>query len=373
MGWMAWEQFRCGIDCSNHPTTCISEGLFTSMVDHLVDDGWLDAGYDHINIDDCWLGSTRDANGDLQSDYFRFPHGIAWLAEYAHGKGVKLGIYNDYGTKTCEGYPGSEGHLQRDAATFARWNVDMLKMDGCSSNVLDMSDSYPAMSLFLNRTGRPILFSCSWPAYDLSMDYSQLPPACNLWRNWYDIHCNWDSIRSVIDQWGDTPEWAQWAGPGHWNDPDQLLIGMQPNSWVGTITAQEERTQMGLWAILAAPLIMSNDLRNISAEAREILLNKEIIAVDQDPLGIQGKRITASGNDATVWARQLQNGEWAVGLFNRGNAQKDIRVTFSAFTSQATFAIRDLWGHQDLGTFTGSYQATGVAAHDTIMLKLTPA
>jgi hypothetical protein len=128
------------------------------------------------------LGSTRDSNGDLQSDYFRFPHSIAWLAEYAHGKGVKLGISNDYGTKTCEGYPGSEGHLQRDAATFARWNVDMLKMDGCSSNVLDMSDSYPAMSLFLNRTGRPVLFSCSSPAYDLSMDYPQLPPACNLWR-----------------------------------------------------------------------------------------------------------------------------------------------------------------------------------------------
>jgi alpha-N-acetylgalactosaminidase len=249
----------------------------------------------------------------------------------------------------------------------------MLKMDGCYSDILDMPDAYPGMSYFLNGTGRPMLYSCSWPAYDENMDYSQLPPYCNMWRNWDDIACNWGSVRSVIDKWGNTTQWIQYAGPGHWNDPDQLMIGMRPNAWVAGLTIQESRTQFALWAILAAPLFISADLRYVPDDAKAILLNRDIIAVDQDPLGKQGTRITPWGNDATVWVRQLQDGEFAVALFNRGEAARDIVARFSSFTSVTTFSITDLYAHQNLGTFTGSFTARAVAAHDTVMLRLRPA
>jgi alpha-N-acetylgalactosaminidase len=373
MGWMAWEQFHCVVDCAAHPTTCISEQLMTDMIDRLAEDGWVAAGYDRINIDDCWLSHDRDANGELQADPDRFPHGIPYLTKYAHDRGVKFGIYEDYGTYTCAGYPGSEGHLVQDAKTFAKWEVDMLKLDGCYINTQDMADGYPAMAYFLNRTGRPILYSIEGPFYDSSMDYTMLPPYFNMWRNWYDIGCNWGSIKSVIDHFGNHSEWAAFAGPGHWNDPDQLMIGMTSNDWVNGIYLTECRTQFAIWAILAAPLIMSNDLRNIPADHRAILLNSEIIAVDQDPLGKQGSRITAWGNDATVWVRELVNGEYAVALFNRGDSTRDIRVAFSAFTTIRTFKVRDLFTHTDMGTFTDSYQASTITEHDTVMLKLTPA
>jgi alpha-N-acetylgalactosaminidase len=342
------------------------------MIDRIAGDGWLEAGYDHVNIDDCWSSFDRDENRELQGDPTRFPHGIAWLANYAHSKGVKLGIYNDYGSKTCAGYPGSAGHLRVDALTFARWGIDMLKMDGCNSQIHDMADGYPLMAEYLNATGRPIIYSCSWPAYNPDLDYSLLPPVCNLWRNWYDIGCNWGSIKSTIDQWGNSKEWIKYAGPGHWNDPDQLMIGMQPNEWVYTITAAEARTQISLWSILAAPLIMSNDLRNISATAKEILQNKEIIAVDQDLLGIQGERITEWGNDATVWVKPLKDGGWAIALWNRGEGVRDIVATFGQFAKTGAFAVRDLWTHKELGTFKGEYRALAVPEHDTVMLRLTP-
>jgi alpha-N-acetylgalactosaminidase len=248
----------------------------------------------------------------------------------------------------------------------------MLKMDGCYSELLDMADSYPGMSFFLNQTGRPILYSCSWPAYDEYMDYSQLPPYCNMWRNWDDIACVWSSVRSVIDKWGNMTEWIQWAGPGHWNDPDQLMIGMKPNAWVTGLTIEESRSQFALWAILAAPLFLSTDMRAIPDEAKEILLNRDIIAVDQDQLGSQGKRITPWGNDATVWVRVLQNGDYAVALFNRGEQERDITVRFNSFTTISTFGITDLWSHQTLGSFTGSYTGRAIAPHDTVMLRLQP-
>jgi alpha-N-acetylgalactosaminidase len=249
----------------------------------------------------------------------------------------------------------------------------MLKMDGCHSQLLDMADAYPAMSFFLNATRRPIVYSCSWPAYDEAMDYAQLPPFCNMWRNWDDIACNWPSVLSVIDKWGNATEWVQWAGPGHWNDPDQLMIGMTQNRWVTGITVAEQRTQFALWAIVAAPLFISADMRYVPDDSKAILLNAEIIAVDQDPLGRQGTRITPWGVDATVWVRPLADGGFALALFNRGDEARDIRARFSAFTDIATFAIRDLYKHQDLGVFTNSFTASNVAPHDTVILRLRTA
>ena len=190
-----------------------------------------------INIDDCWMTHDRDANGKLYPDPQRFPHGIKYLADYAHSKGVKLGIYNDYGKHTCGGYTGSEGYLLDDARTFAEWEVDYLKMDGCYSELLDQHDAYPAMARFLNETGRKIVYSCSWPAYDLDMDYAPLPPNCNLWRNWDDIECNWRSIKSIMDKFGNNTKWAEYAGPGHWNDADMIVAGLKG----GTLTEDESK------------------------------------------------------------------------------------------------------------------------------------
>ena len=372
MGWMQWEQFRCEVDCQKYPNDCISEKLFTDMIDHMAADGWLDYGYSFVDIDDCWMGPGRDENDELYPDPARFPHGIKWLADYAHQKGVKLGIYNDYGTLTCGGYTGSEGYLLTDARTFAKWEVDKLKMDGCYSELLKQGDAYPAMMYFLNKTGRPIIYSCSWPAYDMEMDYGPLPEHCNMWRNWDDIRAEWSSIQSIIDKWGDNPHWADYAGPGHWNDPDMVLVGFKPTSWGPGLTHEEERTQFAIWSILAAPLILSIDLRQVPAESKKILTNREVIAVDQDPLGKQGKRLTPKGNSGQVWVRQLQDG-WAVGLLNQADNDQEITVQFSDFTSENRFKIRDLWEGKDLGTYTQSFCPGKVKAHDTLIYKLVAA
>ena len=367
MGWMAWEQFRCNVDCANDPKNCISENLFIDMIDRFAEDNWTRLGYEYVNIDDCWMGPGRDENGEMYPDQTRFPHNITWLSDYAHQRGVKLGIYNDYGTYTCGGYTGSEGHLLQDAETFAKWNVDMLKMDGCFSNLLDCGDAYPGMMHFLNNTGRQIMYQCSWPAYDMEMDYTPLPEHCNLWRNWDDISATWKSVLSIIDKWGNTPEWGKYAGPGHWNDPDQLVIGMRG----GKLTEDESKTQMGIWSILAAPLIMTNDLRELEPWAKNILQNEEVIRVDQDPLGKQGYRLTPWGIDKTVWIRELANNEFAVALMNRGDVKQTITVNFADFTETKQWKLRDLFNHQDLGLVSDSYTAADIPAHGIVMLRLT--
>ena len=232
----------------------------------MVSEGYLEAGYTQVNIDDCWFTLERDPVTDEQvADPDRFPGGIKALSKYMHDKGLKLGLYSDIGTKTCGGYIGMQDHLELDANTFASWDIDMLKVDGCYQDTDMMSDTYPELSRALNATGRPIVYSCSWPAY-LDPDYGEADDAavlkelaqiCHLWRNWDDIEDSWASVSSVIDFWKrnstDDPFVAV-AGPGHWNDPDQLMIGDNG------LSIFEERSQFALWAIFAAPLIMSNDI-----------------------------------------------------------------------------------------------------------------
>ena len=365
---MQWEQFRCNVDCEKYPKDCISENLFIDMIDRLADDGWIEYGYDMINIDDCWMTHDRDANGKLYPDPQRFPHGIKYLADYAHSKGVKLGIYNDYGKHTCGGYTGSEGYLLDDARTFAEWEVDYLKMDGCYSELLDQHDAYPAMARFLNETGRKIVYSCSWPAYDLDMDYAPLPPNCNLWRNWDDIECNWRSIKSIMDKFGNNTKWAEYAGPGHWNDADMIVAGLKG----GTLTEDESKSHFAVWSILASPLIMSNDLRELPAWAVKILRNKEIIAVDQDVMGKQGIRVTPFEEQRSVWARPLANGDIAVALHNHGDEVVDIPLDFAIVGTASKYSIRDLYEHEELGVFTDSYVAKQVPVHGVQMLRMTP-
>ncbi|XP_050821034.1 alpha-galactosidase A isoform X2 [Gopherus flavomarginatus] len=261
MGWLHWERFLCSTDCALEPLSCVSEQLFMQMADLMVSDGWKDVGYEYVCIDDCWMSLTRDHQDRLQPDPERFPSGIRKLADYVHSKGLKLGIYGDVGNKTCAGFPGSYGYYDLDAQTFADWGVDLLKFDGCNYGTQDqLAEGYRNMSLALNKTGRSIVYSCEWPLYMRPMQ--------------------------------------------------KLVIGNFGLSW------DQQLTQMALWAIMAAPLLMSNDLRHISPQAKWLLQNKDVIAINQDPLGKQGYRITKD-NNFELWERPLSGGAYAVAVMNR--------------------------------------------------------
>jgi hypothetical protein len=286
-----------------------------------------------VNVDDCWMAMDRDGDGKQYGDLDRFPSGMAALGEFMHSKGVRFGIYSDEGTKTCEGYPGSQGYEEIDAQTYASWGVDYLKLDGCYNNIAGYESGYPAMGEALANSGRDIVYSCSWPAY-LGSDESAKPfssftaAGCDLWRNWDDIDNSWASVVSIIDHWGDYTSALQ-AGAGPtlgWNDPDMILAGDDHYNPGGApaLSLDQAKVQLSIWSIVAAPLIMSNDLRTVSDEYRALLLNAEMIAVDQDVLGLQGGRI-GSQNTTEVWARKLNDGSIAVALLNKdgGDATSD--------------------------------------------------
>ncbi|KAJ7384568.1 hypothetical protein OS493_021199 [Desmophyllum pertusum] len=256
MGWMDWERFRCNIDCNKDPNNCISEWLIKQMADRLAEDGYRDAGYKYVSIDDCWSNMKRDPSGNLQPNSTRFPSGMKALADYLHSKGLKLGIYADYGVLTCAGYPGSIQHMEQDAKTFASWEVDYLKWPDKQTRI------------------------------GIKPDYAAIAKTCNSWRNYHDVQDTWASVLEIVDHFADNQDtFTAAAGPGHWNDPDMLVIGNFGLNY------DKSKAQFALWSVLAAPLIMSNDLRNISTEARDVLLNREVIAVSQDKLGKMGKRM----------------------------------------------------------------------------------
>lgn len=317
MGWMAWERFRCNLDCKEDPENCIGETLFRNMADRLSEDGWKELGYEYVIIDDCWMSLLRDKDGRLQPNPDRFPGGIARLADYVHNRGLKLGIYADMGLFTCMGFPGTTlDKIELDAQTFASWGVDYLKFDGCNSNPLEQMLGYPLMSKALNATGRPIVYSCSWPVYIGSLppevNYTLLGEICHLWRNYYDIQDSWDSMQGLMDWFFQNQDYIQpAAGPGRWNDPDMLIIGNFG------LSLDQSRTQMALWSIMAAPLIMSNDLRNLDNAARSILQNKDVIAINQDPLGIQGRRLLKENSKIEVYWRPLVDSASALVFLSR--------------------------------------------------------
>lgn len=350
------------------------------MTERIAADGYLAAGYQTVSIDDCWesMNPERDSSSKLAGNSTRFPSGMKALGDFMHAHGVNFGIYSDMGTKTCGGYPGSEGYEEIDAQTFADWGVDYLKLDGCYNDVAGFATGYPKMGSALRATGRDIVYSCSWPAYlgnnETTKPFDDMIAAgCNSWRNWDDIQDSWESMLSIIDHWGDYGEvLAGAAGPGHWNDMDMLLIGDT------SLTLDEAETQMGLWSILASPLIMSNDLRSITAPMREILLNPEVIAVNQDVAGKQGRRLNKG--DLEVWARELQDGSVAVGLFNKNGASgSTITVELAdlfpsvALVSNTPLSAhsRDLFKRQDIGVAVKSFSAS-VAAHGLVLARLTP-
>lgn len=317
MGWMSWEIFRCDTDCSKDRNSCISEWLYRNQTDELAQGGYIEAGYVGIHIDDCWM-QKQARSGALVPDKDRFPSGMGSLGAYMHSKGAKFGLYTAESPTTCAGYPASAKHEVEDAKLFAQWGVDYMKVDGCGDGSY-YQHGYNAMGAALEASGRPIEYSCSWPAY-IGDNESVKPFAtfimdgCNLWRNWADIQCNWGSLSSIIDHWGDYgPVLAPYAGPGHWHDMDMLLVG------ANCLTPAEERTQLGIWSITASPLIMGNDLRSVKPESKALLLNQGMIKVSQDPLGQMGVRLPAftSQSAQQVWVRRLAGGDVAVVLYNK--------------------------------------------------------
>ncbi|OUC44045.1 alpha-galactosidase [Trichinella nativa] len=290
MGWISWLQFGCQIDCSKGLKNCFSEQAILDIAEHLVADGYRDAGYIYMNLDDCWSSHRRDQNGRLMADPIRFPHGIKWLGQEVislfHIRGLKLGMYTNIGSKTCMGYPGSGENIEKDAETFASWEVDMLKVDGCFTDKSTFSTKYPKMAKALNFTGRKILLSCSWPYYT----YPEKPPYpliakhCNMWRNYQDVQMNWNSIMQIIDFYEANQDLlANFHKRGQWNDADMLVIGSPK------LTNDQAQAQMAIWSILGVPLFMSNDLRTLSPALQDILLNEQLIAINKDPLQPMGK------------------------------------------------------------------------------------
>ncbi|RUS81951.1 hypothetical protein EGW08_010296 [Elysia chlorotica] len=355
MGWLSWERFRCNTDCKNDPEHCISEQLYKRQADLMVSEGYRDAGYEYVNIDDCWPAMERDKDGRLVADPERFPSGIRALSRYMHSKGLKLGIYEDFGSKTCAGYPGSEFYMQIDANTFAEWEVDSLKFDGCNSDPKDMPYGYPAMSFFLNITGHPIMFSCEWPLYEIMhklpvSDYRTIAKTCNIWRNYVDVEDSWDSIVDIINMYGkDEGNFSAAAGPGGFNDPDMLVVGDYGLSYY------QQKAQFGMWALFAAPLMMSNDLSSIGADAKALLLNKNIIAINQDPLGNQAIRLFEVPGSLSVWVKKLASGGLAIGILNVNNQGTPQKYTtaFSdlGFTNKNGYVAREAFENKLLGKY----------------------
>jgi len=380
MGWMSWEIFRCQTNCSKYPGHCINHALYEQMTDRLTADGYLAAGYDQVSIDDCWADRQRDAAGRLVPDAERFPAGMLALGRYMHAKGIRFGTYGDEGGSTCAKYPGSKGHEAVDAETFAEWGVDYLKMDGCRDDHSQYDHDYSVMGAALQGTGRNITYSCSWPAY-IGLNESEKPfdqmieAGCNLWRNARDIQCAWGSLSRVIDYWGDFGEvLQQWAGPGHWHDMDMLLIGND------CVTLDEQRTQMAIWCISASPLIMGNDLRTVPQDSRAILLNRQAIAVSQDPLGKMGIRHPSYGSRSPtqLWFRELADGDIAVALYHKGQNNHDFNATditlnFTevGYALEEAVSVYDIWAQRPLGEFKGAYVAKNVSRHGTAFLRLS--
>lgn len=357
MGWNSWNKFKCDV----------SEKLIREQADAMVASGMKAAGYQYIVIDDCWQKS-RDADGNIQADPERFPSGIKALADYVHSKGLKFGLYSDAGALTCGGRPGSAGHEFQDARQYAKWGVDYLKYDWCYTGPRNPEAAYTIMAKALRESGRDIVLSiCEWGN---SRPGRWAAPVGHLWRTTGDIWDAWKGKKEwshgmldILDMNADL--WSE-AGPNGWNDPDMLEVGN------GGMTHTEYVSHFSLWAMLAAPLIAGNDLSKMDEATRRILTNAEVIKVDQDPLGRQGRRIWRQG-DLEIWVRQLQGGDRAVVLFNRGEKPADMAFTWDQVDLPARLKadVMDLWSGKKVTGVAGRHGGT-VAPHGVLMFRISP-
>jgi len=350
MGWNSWNLFESRID----------DQTVRAIADAMVSSGMRDAGYTYVNIDDTWEG-VRDAQGNMQTNH-KFPDMKA-LAAYVHSKGLKLGIYSGPGPRTCASYPASYGHEEQDAKTFAAWDIDYLKYDWCSARNIYKNEQlqavYQKMGDALRATGRPIVYSLceyGWGGVE------KWGPAVggNLWRTTGDIRDSWSSMIENVEKQVPT---APYAGPGRWNDPDMLEIGN------GHMTDEEYRTHMSLWALVASPLLAGNDVRSMSDATKAILLNREVIAIDQDPLGKQASPV--KNGDLETWIKPLADGGVAVGVVNLGPAAAQATVKAGDLNLDGPVKkARDLWAHQDVQFKSGAYAAT-VPSHGVLLLRVS--
>eukprot|EP01116_Phalansterium_solitarium_P001845 TRINITY_DN11668_c0_g1_i1.p1 TRINITY_DN11668_c0_g1~~TRINITY_DN11668_c0_g1_i1.p1 ORF type:complete len:377 (-),score=132.12 TRINITY_DN11668_c0_g1_i1:89-1219(-) len=351
MGWNSWNHFACGIN----------ETLIRHVADDMVGTGLLDAGYEYVNMDDCWA-YDRDANGYIQPDPRTFPSGIRVLADYVHARSLKFGLYSDAGYYTCAGRPGSLGHEVKDAEQYANWTVDYLKYDNCYAwDATPAHERYPPMRDALNKTGRPIFFSmCDWGNDEVA---TWARDVGNSWRTTEDIKDYWFMVTSRLDS---NDKWAKYAGPGGWNDPDMLEVGN------GRLTLDEEQAHFALWCLVKAPLLIGCDVGNMSNDTHSILTNAELIAVNQDDLGVQARKLVRK-NELEVWGGQLSGGAYAVALFNRSPSASNITANWSdlGIPAATPMRVRDLWLHEDVGVRSGSVSAL-VRSHAAVIFKLSP-
>ncbi|HEY6445627.1 MAG TPA: glycoside hydrolase family 27 protein [Acidobacteriaceae bacterium] len=362
MGWNSWNYFAEKVD---------DKGV-RAAADQIAASGMKDAGYVYVNIDDTWEGQ-RDANGVIQSNS-KFPDMKA-LADYVHSKGLKLGIYSSPGPKTCAGYEGSLGHEQQDAQTYASWGIDYLKYDLCSyipavmekqapndpaAQMKLMADAYVKMGSALRATGRPIVFSLCQYGWDASWEWApQL--GGNLWRTTGDITPRWDRIYAILSQ---QEGLEAYAGPGHWNDPDMLEVGN------GRLTPAENRSHFSMWAMLAAPLLAGNDLTKMTPEIKDILTNRDVIAIDQDALGKQGSRIYSDG-EVDVWTRHLSDGALAVAVLNAGGRRYSthpFHLNLQRLGLHGPQQGKDLWAGKDVTLTDGMPLELGT--HDIFLVQI---
>ena len=369
LGWNSWNTFG----------TEINEQLVKDIADRFIELGLKDVGYEYIVLDDGWMAKERDANGNLISDPVKFPNGIKALADYIHAKGLKFGLYNCAGSKTCAGYPGSRGHEYQDARLYASWDVDYLKYDWCNTDKLNAEGAYTTMSEALKSAGRPIVYSiCEWGDNE---PWKWAKDVGHLWRVTGDIINCWDcevghgtwfssGIWKIINMRKDI---RKAAGPGHWNDYDMMEVG-------NGMTDSEDRSHFAMWSMLASPLIMGNDLRSATKETIKTLTNKEVIAVNQDALGIQGFRFS-NENNIEIWLKPLDNNKWAMTFINMKDVSVNLDFDWNKHnigdnlnnrnldTKNKVFKIRDLFNHRNLGNTSSNLKAE-IGSHDVLMITL---
>jgi len=362
MGWNSWNYFADKVTDKN----------IRDSADQIVASGMKDAGYIYVNIDDTWEGE-RDANGVLHTNS-KFPDMKA-LADYVHSKGLKLGIYSSPGPKTCGGFEGSLGHEEQDAQLYASWGIDYLKYDLCSfipavmqkqapndkaAQMRLMVAAYDKMGRALKATGRPIVYSLCQYGWDSVWEWA---PGLggNLWRTTGDIEARWQSVYDILSQ---QKGLASYAGPGHWNDPDMLEVGN------GKLSLAENRTHFSLWAMLAAPLLAGNDLPHMKPEIKDILINREVIAINQDPLGQQARHVYSNG-EVEVWARDLQGGAKAIAIVNVGsdvNSTHPFHLDLTQLGLHGAQRAKDLWTGKEMELTNN--MSIELPSHDILLLRI---
>ncbi len=372
MGWNSWNSFGSKVSAES---VC-------QVADVLVKSGLKDCGYEYVVIDDCWsVKDRRDSHGNLVPNPERFPDGVKPVADYVHSLGFKFGIYSDAAEMTCASYPGSLGFEEQDAHLWASWGVDFLKYDYCYAppDQATAIERYTRMGTALRNCGREILFSiCEWGGRSPHLWGRQV--GGHMWRSSGDIIDSWVDVQAGT-WWGlgiDTipdiaASVAEYAGPGGWNDMDMLVVGLSGSGHIPGKGASmtEYRTHMSLWSVVCSPLMIGCDVRAMSSEVAEILMNREVLAVNQDPLGQAARRIKKTG-PLEVWRKRQSDGSLVLALLNRGSSLGEIKFTASevGLLDDHRAVIRDLWKQEDIADFKHQNEFL-VGPHATLLLKIS--